>query len=243
MIDTIDQHLQKYGLRHFAKVDDYTDWLESKLSADQIQEMHDSVFRLAREPNPENIRAIYDLIAGAQYGPRVLSHHTDVIKQSGLHVDTLLRGRREVLDVGCATGYLTTWYAISSPHGHVTGVDFSSKAIDFARAQAQRLGIANVQFHSLDITQAVPDGRFDAIVGAQCFEFLPDLDEVAGELVAHLKKDGILVSVTHSPHDLDIAESFQTAGLRVSPIRYFDARDLGETTSDQRQLLLLVSDN
>ncbi len=230
MIDTIDQHLQKYGIRHFAKVDDYTDWLESKLSADQIQEMHDSVFRLAREPNPENIRAISDLIADAQYGPRVLSHHADVIKQSGLHVDTLLRGRREVLDVGCATGFLTTWYAISSPHGHVTGVDFSGNAIELAKEYAEQIRINNVQFHTMDITQAVPDGLFDAIVGTHCFEALPDLDEVAGELGGHLNNAGILVSVTRSPNDLDIAESFQTAGLRVSPSRYFEASDFGETT-------------
>ncbi len=230
MIGTIDQHLQKYGIRHFAKVDDYIDWRESKLSADQIQEMYDSVFRLARDHNPENLRALVDLIADAQFGPSFLSHHADVIKQSGLHVDTLLRGRREVLDVGCATGYLATWYAYSDLRRQVTGIDFSSKAIDFARAQAQRLGIANVQFHSLDITQAVPDGLFDAIVGTHCFENLTGLEEVVGKLVAHLDTDGILLSVTRSPHDLDIAESFQTAGLRVSPSRYFEASDFGKTT-------------
>ena len=230
MNNTIDEHLQKYGIRHFTQVDDYTVWLESKLSADQIQNMYQSYFRLTRDNNPENIRALMDFFADLQFGPPLLSQHTDVIKQSGLHVDALLRGRRAVLDVGCASGYLTTWYATSNPNCKVTGVDFSDASIELAKVHAAQLGITNVQFHSMDIIQAIPDGLFDAIVGTHCFEYFPNLEEVVGNLVAHLNNDGILVSVTRSPYDLDIEESFQTAGLRVSSVRYFDTSDLGEVT-------------
>ena len=229
VINTIDEHLQKYGLRHFAQEPGYYAWRVRTLSPKQVQDLDNITSLVSRDPSPENIQAFNDFVARERITPIIQSMRADIIKQSGLQVDALLERRPAVLDVGCAAGYLATWYAFSDPRRHVTGVDFSGETIEYAREFAKQLDIKNVHFHSMDITQAVPDGLFDAIVGTHCFESFPDLRQVVGNLVAHLKSDGIMLSITHTPHDLDIAESFQTAGLKVSPIEYFDASHFGET--------------
>ncbi|MGA8547662.1 MAG: class I SAM-dependent methyltransferase [Mycobacterium sp.] len=80
------------------------------------------------------------------------------------------------LDVGCGTGDASIYLA---QHGwHVTGVDFTPKALDAARAKA-RAADAAVNFVHADVThlsEAGIDAKFQLIVDNGCLHGMSDTD-------------------------------------------------------------------
>jgi SAM-dependent methyltransferase len=81
-----------------------------------------------------------------------------------------------VLDVGCGTGDASIYLA---QHGwHVTGVDFTPKALGKARAKASAAGAA-IDFVHADVThlsQAGITGPFELIVDNGCLHGMSDHD-------------------------------------------------------------------
>jgi SAM-dependent methyltransferase len=81
-----------------------------------------------------------------------------------------------VLDVGCGTGDASIYLA---KHGwHVTGVDFTPKALEKARTKARTAGAA-VDFVHADVThlsQAGITGPFELIVDNGCLHGMSDHD-------------------------------------------------------------------
>jgi SAM-dependent methyltransferase len=88
--------------------------------------------------------------------------------------DTLSPG--SALDVGCGTGDASIYLA---QHGwQVTGVDFTPKALDKARAKAHGAGVP-VDFVHADVThlsQAGIDAKFQLIVDNGCLHGMSDGD-------------------------------------------------------------------
>lgn len=78
----------------------------------------------------------------------------------------------DVLDVGCGEGAISLYLA---ERGHTTvGLDLSPTAIDLARAEATRRGLANASFEVADITAFTSyDGRFGTIVDSTLFHSIP----------------------------------------------------------------------
>jgi len=80
------------------------------------------------------------------------------------------------LDVGCGTGDTSIYLAQSG--WHVTGVDFTPKALDKARTKARAAG-ATVDFVHADVThlsQAGIRGPFELIVDNGCLHGMSDHD-------------------------------------------------------------------
>ena len=69
-----------------------------------------------------------------------------------------------VLDLGTGSGAIALSIAHSRPDVAVTAVDASEAALEVARENAQRLGIANVRFLQSDWFSALAGQRFDLIV-------------------------------------------------------------------------------
>jgi release factor glutamine methyltransferase len=69
-----------------------------------------------------------------------------------------------VLDMGTGSGAIALSIAHARPDIEVTAVDASKDALQVARENAQRLGIANVRFQQSDWFSALDGQRFDLIV-------------------------------------------------------------------------------
>jgi release factor glutamine methyltransferase len=69
-----------------------------------------------------------------------------------------------VLDLGTGTGAIALSIAHSRPDAAVTAVDVSEAALEVARENAQRLGVANISFLRSDWFSALDGQRFDLIV-------------------------------------------------------------------------------
>jgi 2-polyprenyl-3-methyl-5-hydroxy-6-metoxy-1,4-benzoquinol methylase len=102
---------------------------------------------------------------------------------------------RRILDLGCAHGYLTTWYALQDRRREVTGVDFSKESVVQARRMARRLGVRNVKFTCLDLARDVLRATYDVLVDTQTLQDLEDLDRVFAGLARLLRPGGFLLSV------------------------------------------------
>ncbi|MEV4236654.1 MULTISPECIES: class I SAM-dependent methyltransferase [unclassified Nocardia] len=78
----------------------------------------------------------------------------------------------DVLDVGCGEAAISLYLA---ERGYTTvGLDLSPTAIELARAEATRRGLANASFEVADVTAFTGyDGRFDTIVDSTLFHSIP----------------------------------------------------------------------
>jgi len=66
-----------------------------------------------------------------------------------------------VLEIGTGTGFLTACLAALA--GSVTSVDIFDDFIESAGKHLDKAGIDNVELACMDATQALPDGRYDAV--------------------------------------------------------------------------------
>jgi SAM-dependent methyltransferase len=124
---------------------------------------------------------------------RYRAHHTDEKQEfvfggderGAIFAAAVGTGRR-VLDLGCRTGALASYYAAGND---VVGVDVDRDAL--ARA-AERLGIETVW---ADVETGLPfdDGSFDAVVAGELLEHLADPRAVVAHVRRVLRPGGVFV--------------------------------------------------
>jgi SAM-dependent methyltransferase len=85
--------------------------------------------------------------------------------------DRLAKGIR-VLDAGCGRGRILSRLAALYPRSRFLGVDLSSDAITYAREEASRAGLDNVEFVAADLTD------FDRTAEQEAFAFITTFDAV-----------------------------------------------------------------
>ncbi len=71
--------------------------------------------------------------------------------------------RSRVLDLGTGSGAIALAIAHDRPNAAVLATDTSDAALGVARANAQRLGLSNVEFTASDWYAAIPPGQWDLI--------------------------------------------------------------------------------
>ncbi len=104
---------------------------------------------------------------------------------------------KQILDAGCGSGYLSR--LLAKRGAHMTGVDISAKAIDFAKAWEIKKPLG-ISYHvgSLSDLSMFPDQTFDGVVSNMVLQDLQDLDGAIEELQRVLKTNGqLIVSFLH----------------------------------------------
>jgi len=98
-----------------------------------------------------------------------------------------------VLDMCSGTGDLTFLLReIVGPEGHVTGIDPSFQAVDYAKERTAFRGFTNVEFVAAELDN-LPVGRaFDAIVGRGVLAYRRHPAQDLHSLVRHLQPGGIV---------------------------------------------------
>jgi 2-polyprenyl-3-methyl-5-hydroxy-6-metoxy-1,4-benzoquinol methylase len=95
------------------------------------------------------------------------------------HIIPLVEGLSErlrkgirVLDVGCGRGLIMMRLAELYPASRFTGMDLSQEAIAFARAEAARRGLKNIEFHARDLSD------FDRTAPPEAYDLITTFDAV-----------------------------------------------------------------
>jgi len=138
---------------------------------------------------------------------REQSHFADetIVQQ----IAALLRGTREVLDIGSGDGWpslrLAPWIEM------ITSIDAAPRRIEVSRANAERLKIANVKFLPMSAVELnFSDNRFDAAVAASSIEQTPDPMRALREIYRVLKPGARLV-VIYESFDVTLEHPFEDA--------------------------------
>ncbi len=101
------------------------------------------------------------------------SHRWRTAENSAAYLLPRLSSRDRVLDVGCGPGTITVGLAKLVPQGSVLGIDQAEDVLAEARAEATRLGQANVSFEAGDVYRLrFDDGAFDAVHAHQVLQHL-----------------------------------------------------------------------
>lgn len=98
-----------------------------------------------------------------------------------------------MLDAGCEDGLLAATLARENPSWTVVGGDINDEALDKARANSAREGLANVEYIHLDVTQPFADGEYDAVAAVECLAEIPDDRDAIRAFSRALRPEGLLV--------------------------------------------------
>ena len=119
-----------------------------------------------------------------------------------------------ILDAGCGDGRLC--YEMKNEPFKIIGVDYSERALAFARAFNP-----GIEFYQQDLTKSTLTDKFDVIVLMETLEhFIPDMiPAVIASLSALLKDDGKLLITVPSKNQKLASKHYQ----------HFDRESLAET--------------
>ena len=223
----------KYGFRFFDNFDQYYLWRDNYIYQSNINLDILNKYLMFLEKNSINsnyklCNEFYDLIAKHQE-LMVITHSmkSNDILNSGISVISELKENLNILDIGCNTAYLTSFYAKIFPNSNFVGFDISKSSI----LQASK--ILNLkQYSNLILSydyNLLKKYKFNCIIDTQCFcnlkknDLLNMLDLITEQ--QHLNVKIISISNLRNENDANIfLKLFLKKGLyieRVAPL-YID---------------------
>jgi SAM-dependent methyltransferase len=133
---------------------------------------------ISEKPAPYSVYTARELWTDEHTSEQMLAYHLngeidvssrrtrfidDSVQWMQAHFD--LREGRRIIDFGCGPGLYTSRFARLG--AEVSGVDFSSRSIEYAREQARREGL-DVTYMEADYLGLQPDGPFDLVTMIMC---------------------------------------------------------------------------
>jgi SAM-dependent methyltransferase len=108
------------------------------------------------------------------------------------------------LDVGCGGGDTTIDLARRvAPRGRAVGADIDETKLALAREEARALGVANVEFRSMDVRAADGAPQFDVVYARFLLTHLNDPASAVSAFYRHLRPGGLVAA-----EDIDFTGSF-----------------------------------
>jgi len=250
---SLASHLSLYGIRHF-ETDEYWDWASGKLGEKKARELdglRDKVTKRCAKKHPRDVKIFYDAVADPEIAPIILSMKAGAMRASGEAVAERLAGRKNILDLGCGIGALSTWYARHA-QSRVTGVDFSEASIALAERMAEKLKFKNARFLVWDLCitphranravqqERAPDrrlirqppllGQFDAVVDTQTLSIVQNIPRALVNIKLCLAPGGVLISVPvleTARHARAYIRCLEGAGFRLHAFDFIQYADCG----------------
>jgi 2-polyprenyl-3-methyl-5-hydroxy-6-metoxy-1,4-benzoquinol methylase len=101
----------------------------------------------------------------------------------------------DLCDIGCGSGHAINLMASAFPASRFTGYDFSASAIEAARAEAGRMGLANASFEVLDVADLDREQAFDAVTAFDAIHDQAHPAQVLTNIRKALRPGGVFLLV------------------------------------------------
>ncbi len=170
---SLRKHLTNFGFKFFNDFDQYDLWKENYLQTGNIPSDTKKKYLAFLEKNLKNKSYslgydFYDLIA-KQKKLMLITHSmkSNEILNSGLSVINELKENSNIVDIGCNSGYLTSFYSKVFPNSNFIGFDKSKNSI----LQASKI-VNFEQYNNLALSydyNILYQHKFNFIIDTQCF--------------------------------------------------------------------------
>lgn len=222
-------HLESFGIHQF---DDrtYWEWRDRVLGEARTKEL-DGLRKPLQQAcaTPPQLARYWDFVARSDVASAVFSGRACTIRVAGEFVSAHLPATGRILDVGCSTGHLTTYYALVSPGTQVTGCDLSNESINRATEEAARRLLGNVRFRQADWVSDIAGEQFDCVVATHALAFTFEDGAALAQLASLLPNAGRLICV--DSFDRAEAEAFVSGcaahGLALRSFEMLFSSDAG----------------
>jgi 2-polyprenyl-3-methyl-5-hydroxy-6-metoxy-1,4-benzoquinol methylase len=106
-----------------------------------------------------------------------------------------LRAGIEAADIGCGQGHAINLMARAFPTSRFVGYDFSEEGVKAGQAEADRLGLTNVQFEARDVTNVEAQDRFDLVTAFDAIHDQIQPAKVLAGIANALRPEGVFLMV------------------------------------------------
>ena len=178
---------------------------------------------MEQEGRTEFIRQVFNTVS-EQYGQGELRFFDNAARQLPGLLD--LKGDENLLDISTGTGLASTLLAGFLPDGQVTGIDLSEGMLEKAHSRANNLGLSNIDFQQMDMTQMdLPENHFDVINASFGVFFVEDIEQLVQHVSTRLKPGGRFIT-THfakgsmAPMQDLIMDRLQQYGVEVPKVSW-----------------------
>ncbi|QEK12809.1 malonyl-ACP O-methyltransferase BioC [Crassaminicella thermophila] len=96
---------------------------------------------------------------------------------------------KNILEIGCGTGYVTRLLKKNFPNAKITAVDIAPGMIEHTKATME---FDDILFVCGDIEEMILNEKYDLIISNATFQWFNHLDETLKKLIQLLNKSGIL---------------------------------------------------
>jgi cyclopropane-fatty-acyl-phospholipid synthase len=96
----------------------------------------------------------------------------------------------DILELGCGWGSLTLWMAAQYPASRIVAVSNSQQQRHFIEAQAQHIGLGNIEVITCDMNDFSIAERFDRVVSVEMFEHMRNYQRLFARVADWLKPGG-----------------------------------------------------
>lgn len=137
---------------------------------------------------------------------------------------------KNVLDVGCGTGYGCK--ILAEQANRVLGIDHDASAVEYCR---RHYGAPNVDFQHLDVTSLNLNDKFDVAVSFQVIEHVRDTDDFVRRIRSAVKVGGLILIST--PNVKTMHPSGDRNPFHFSEMNYEEFTELMERHFDDYRIL------
>ncbi len=110
-----------------------------------------------------------------------------------IHRNIVYKAGEMILEVGCGVGAQSIVLARNNPTARFTSIDSDAGSIDRAKEISKRLGLSNIEFHTIDLLKMpFKENTFDHVFICFVLEHLPDAKVALGKLREVLKNNGTI---------------------------------------------------
>lgn len=106
-----------------------------------------------------------------------------------------LRDGIHVADIGCGSGHAVNVLAQAYPASRLVGYDFSTEAIQAARAEADKLGLTNARFEVIDVATLDQPESFDLVTAFDAIHDQAHPAQVLAAVARAVRRGGVFLMV------------------------------------------------
>lgn len=172
---SIDKFLKEEGLRQYTDAKQFWSWANQKIGAPLLAQYKSFLEERARGAGIGE-QEFYEFIAPANISRIAGSFEFGLLHEILQWVEPKLPHEGVILELGCHTGLLSRFYAISRPNAKVIGIDISQSAINTARELAHEKRIENLSYIQADLLNSPQDFpvNIDCIISGRILSELMD---------------------------------------------------------------------